>query len=47
MKKNGMDWALRNRGTEAMSSQTAAHLAIMAFIVIGNIAFFATRRKRK
>ncbi|MGQ9708808.1 MAG: hypothetical protein ACUVUR_08075 [bacterium] len=47
MKKNGMEWALRNRGTEAMSSQTAAHLAIMAFIVIGNIAFFATRRKRK
>ncbi len=47
MKKNGMDWALRNRGTEAMSSQTAAHLAIMAFILIGNIAFFATRRRRK
>ncbi|MEO0019962.1 MAG: hypothetical protein ABIK47_04915 [candidate division WOR-3 bacterium] len=47
MKKQGMEWALRNRGTEAMSSQTAAHLAIMAFIIIGNIAFFATRRKRK
>lgn len=47
MEKNGMDWALRNRGTEAMSSQTAAHIAIMAFIIIGNIAFFATRRKRK
>ncbi len=47
MVKNGMEWVLRNRGTEAMSSQTAAHLAIMAFIVIGNIAFFATRRKRK
>jgi len=47
MEKNGMEWALRNRGTEAMSSQTAAHLAIMAFIVLGNIAYFATRRKRK
>jgi hypothetical protein len=39
-------WGLRNRGTEAMSSQTAAHLAIMAFIVIGNIGFFATRRRK-
>ncbi|MEO0070613.1 MAG: hypothetical protein ABIK39_00800 [candidate division WOR-3 bacterium] len=47
MKKNGMDWALRNRGTEAMSSQTAAHLAIMGFILLGNIAYFATRGKRK
>lgn len=47
MKKNGMNLALRNRGTEAMSSQTAAHLAIMAFIIIGNIAFFATRRRRR
>jgi|UniRef100_A0A7V3V070 hypothetical protein len=47
MKKNGMDWGLRNAGTEAMASQTAAHLAIMAFIIIGNIAFFATRRKKK
>jgi hypothetical protein len=46
MAKNGMDWALRNRGTEAMSSQTSAHLAIMAFIIIGNIAFFATRRRK-
>jgi hypothetical protein len=46
MNRNGMDWALRNRGTEAMSSQTAAHLAIMAFIIIGNIAYFATRRRK-
>jgi hypothetical protein len=44
--KNDMDWGLRNRGTEAMSSQTAAHLAIMAFIILGNIAFFATRRRK-
>lgn len=47
MKQKGMDWGLRNTGTEAMSSQTAAHLAIMAFIVIGNIAYFASRRKKK
>jgi hypothetical protein len=47
MKQNDMDWELRNAGTDAMSSQTAAHLAIMAFIVIGNIAYFASRRKKK
>ncbi len=47
MIKNGMDWALRNRGTEAMSSQTAAHLAIMGFIILGNIAYFATRRRKR
>lgn len=43
----GMDWGQRQRGTEAMSSQTAAHLAIMAFILVGNIAFFATRRRKQ
>jgi hypothetical protein len=46
MVKNGDDWGLRRKGTEAMSSQTAAHLAIMAFIVIGNIAYFVTRRRK-
>jgi hypothetical protein len=46
MTDNHMDWHLRAKGTEAMSSQTAAHLAIMAFIVIGNIAYFATRRRK-
>jgi len=40
------EWGLRNRGIEAMSSQTAAHLAIMAFIVLGNIAFFASKRRK-
>lgn len=40
------EWGLRNRGIEAMSSQTAAHLAIMAFIIIGNIAFFASKRRK-
>ncbi|MEO0079539.1 MAG: hypothetical protein ABIK44_02530 [candidate division WOR-3 bacterium] len=47
LKESGRDWRLRGKGTEAMSSQTAAHLAIMAFIILGNIAFFATRRRRK
>lgn len=36
----------RNRGTEGMSSQTAAHIAIILFIVIGNIGYFATRRRK-
>lgn len=47
MAQNGMDWGLRRKGTEAMSSQAAAHLAIIAFIIIGNIAFFVTRRRNK
>ena len=46
MTKAGMEWGLRNRGTESMSSQTSAHLAIMAFIIIGNIAFFSSRRRK-
>lgn len=46
MVKKGMDWHLRRKGTEAMSSQAAAHLAIMAFIIIGNIAYFVTRRRK-
>jgi len=46
MTKGKMDWGLRNRGTESMSSQTSAHLAIMAFIIIGNIAFFSSRRRK-
>lgn len=36
----------RRRATEGMSSQSAAHLAIMVFVIIGNIGYFATRRKR-
>jgi len=40
------DWGLRRKATEAMSSQTAAHIAIMLFIIIGNVAFFATRRRK-
>jgi hypothetical protein len=46
MVKNGMDWGLRRKGTEAMSSQAAAHIAIIAFIIIGNIGYFATRRRK-
>ncbi len=46
LQKNNMDWGQRYKGTEAMSSQTAAHLAIMVFIVIGNIAFFASKRRK-
>ncbi|MFO7638089.1 MAG: hypothetical protein R6X14_02115 [bacterium] len=40
------DWKLRRKATEAMSSQTAAHIAIMLFIIVGNVAFFATRRRK-
>lgn len=36
----------RRRGTEGMSSQSAAHLAIMVFVIIGNIGYFATKRRR-
>lgn len=34
------------KATQAMSSQTAAHLAIMIFIIIGNITYFRSRRKK-
>jgi len=43
----GKDWGLRRRATEGMSSQTSAHIAIMIFIIIGNVAFFVTRRRKK
>lgn len=36
----------RRKATEGMSSQSAAHLAIMAFIIIGNIGYFAAKRRR-
>lgn len=35
----------RMRATEGMASQSAAHLAIMAFVIIGNIAYFANKRR--
>lgn len=36
----------RMRATEGMGSQSAAHLAIMVFVVLGNIAYFASRRRK-
>jgi hypothetical protein len=46
-----VEFAARRRATEAMSSQTFAHLGIMLLILIGNVAFFASRgaanRRRK
>ncbi len=35
----------RRRATEGMGSQSLAHVLIMVFVIIGNIAYFATRRK--
>jgi hypothetical protein len=37
----------RRRATEAMASQTSAHFAIILFIIIGNIGYFALRRRKK
>ena len=34
------------RATQAMSSQTAAHLVIMLFIIIGNVIYFKSRRRK-
>jgi len=42
----GPSLTLRRKATEAMSSQTAAHIAIILFIIVGNIGFFATRRRK-
>lgn len=36
----------RRKATEAMASQSAAHVMIMIFVIIGNIAYFAGRRKQ-
>lgn len=38
--------AVRHQASESMASQTAAHLGIMLLIVIGNVAFFASRKRR-
>lgn len=37
----------RRKATDAMSSQTAAHIWIMITIVLGNIGYFALRRRKK
>ncbi len=36
----------RARAMEGMGAQSAAHLLIIAFVVIGNVAYFANRRKK-
>jgi hypothetical protein len=35
----------RLKATEGMASQSAAHVLIMVFVILGNIAYFSTRRK--
>ena len=42
----GSTLTLRRKATEAMSSQTAAHIAIIVFIIFGNIGYFAARRRK-
>lgn len=42
----GSALTLRRKATEAMSSQTAAHIAIILFIIFGNIGYFAARRRK-
>ena len=42
----GSSLSLRRKATEAMSSQTTAHIAIIVFIVFGNIGYFVTRRRK-
>ncbi len=37
----------RMRATEGMGAQSAAHVMIIVFVLIGNVAYFAGRRKRK
>lgn len=36
----------RRRATEAMSSQTTAHITIILLIILGNIIYFLARRKK-
>ncbi len=36
-----------DRATKAMNVQSIAHSVIVIFIILGNIAFFATRKKKK
>jgi len=36
----------RRKAMEGMSSQAAAHIAIMAFVILGNIGYFAKRKRR-
>jgi len=43
----GSGLTLRRKATEAMSSQTVAHMAIIVFIIFGNIGYFVTRRRHQ
>ena len=36
----------KRKASEAMNSLTFAHLTIIAFIIIGNVAFFIQRRRK-
>lgn len=36
----------RQRATEGMGAQSAAHLLIIGFVILGNVAYFATRNRR-
>lgn len=37
----------KGKATSGMAAQSFAHVAIMIFIILGNIAYFVTRRKNK
>lgn len=37
----------RRKASEALGSLTAAHLTMIAFIIIGNVGYFVRRRRRK
>ena len=38
---------MRAKATMSMVSQTAAHIFVVLFIVIGNLAYFMTRGRKK
>jgi hypothetical protein len=46
VQKNGYSKAYMP-AVAAMDSQSLAHIVIMVLVIIGNVAFFATRRKRR
>lgn len=37
----------RQKATEGMTAQTTAHLAIMFFVILANVGYFANRRNRR
>ena len=37
---------VRGTGYQGMTSQSVAHLVIILFVIVGNIGYFATRRRR-